>query len=169
MKNTSPAAVLLLLCLLAAFPVQAAPSRPDAPFVTWGAMLRLWNKMALPGVTLANEQPTRQGYVVVIAPAVVLEATMQGERVKKLRLQFDSQNDTGGGGPLFLRGVATAIRVGGYTWPQAQRDEATSLFAAINPGATTYEYDTTRLSRQAFVNGSWEFIMEYLLAALPVQ
>ena len=48
-------------------------------------------------------------------------------------------------------------------WPQANLDEATALYAPITPQKLVYEYGTTRLTRQGYSNGTWEFLMEYLL------
>lgn len=154
--------LLLILLALAGYGVtQLSTPVEQGPYVTWAAMQRLWNKMAPKGVDIVQVEPAAGGYLVIFAPGLVMNVVMKGDQVHSLRLQYDSTNDPVGAGQLFLRGATTALRVGSYSWPQALRDEAESVFASITPQKIGYSHAATHFTRQAFPTGVWEFLMEY--------
>lgn len=150
---------LLLLSTLCVVPVHAA--EPEAPFFTWGAIQRFWNKMCSPGLEMETFAPTTTGYTVNYGRGLVANLEMRGERVRTLRLLFDSREELGGG-PLFLRGIQVALRVGTYGWPQDKANEISLLFEGITAPKRVYEWGGTRFTRAGYDNGIWEFAMEYM-------
>lgn len=150
---------MLLCAFLAGIPVQAFAASP--PYFTWGAFQRFWNKMCSTGMEMEQFTATPIGFSVNYGRGVVINVALRGEQVWRLNLLFDSREEQGGG-PLFLRGVNTAIRLGAYGWPQERVDAAVAMFASITAEKRTYQWEATRFTRTGYENGMWEFVMEYL-------
>lgn len=134
----------------------------EAPYFTWSAMQRFWNKQCPPGMDITSFSERAGGYVVNLRRGVVLEVVMTDLRVSGLRLLFDSRVEEGGG-PYFLLAAKALIKVGAYGWPQKQITEAYSNFETIFPQPRSYEWGSTRFKREGLASGMWVFNMEYLL------
>lgn len=133
----------------------------QGPYVTWAAMQRLWDKLSPKGMEITQVEPAAGGYLVAFAPGLIMNVVMKEDQVRSLRLQYDSVNDPGGAGQLFLRGITTILRVGSYSWEQPVREEVEIVFADISPEKLVYSHAATHFTRQAFPTGVWEFFMEY--------
>lgn len=150
---------ILMLGILCVVPVRAA--EPEAPFFTWAAMQRFWNKMCSPGLEIESFVPAGSGYTVNYGRGLVTNVDMDGERVRAVRIMFDSREEQGGG-PLFLRAIHAAVRVGTYGWAQEKAGEAFSEFEGITAPKREFQWGETRFRRTGYENGMWEFVMEYL-------
>lgn len=150
---------LAAMCVYTWMPATAVAV--EAPYFTWSAMQRFWNKQCPPGMTITNFSEMPGGYVVNLGRGVVLEAVISDLRVSGLRLRFDSRVELGGG-PYFLLAAKALINIGGYGWPQQQLQEANNAFEYIFPQLRVYEWGATRFQREGKPSGMWEFSMEYL-------
>lgn len=164
--NTITKSILgvILLALVTYGVLHISAPESQGPYVTWAAMQRLWDKISPRNMEISQVENAPDGYLVVFAPALIMNVSMKGERVRSLRLQYDSTNDPGGSGQFFLQGITTALRMGSYSWPNDERISLENEFAGISPHKISYSYAGTHFTRQAFPNGVWELLMEYQLA-----
>lgn len=161
-KSLNRLAFTLLATVLFCACVPATAQAVDAPYFTWSAMQRFWNKQCPPGMIIEKFTDASNGYVVNLGRGVVLEVVMSDLRVAALRLRFDSRVELGGG-PYFILAANAMINIGGYGWSPQQLQEAHRAFEHVFPQLRTYEWGAIRFHREGNPSGMWEFGMEYLL------
>ncbi len=151
----------LLFCLVSLGASFSVVSAAEAPFLTWAAVQRFWNKSATGSLHIRQARPNNNGYYVVFGQGTSLTAKLDDERVIELILRYDE--DSGFGGKVFLRAVERLLELGTYGWDDSERLKAERVFQPLVSQRLYFKGETAHFSRYRNSENVWIFTLNYII------